>query len=85
MHALLIGADERELRDRAARLSAWTGGERSVDELRASWVAGTPDEVIARLRAYEAAGVERVMLQHLLVRDEAALELFAAEVMPAFA
>jgi alkanesulfonate monooxygenase SsuD/methylene tetrahydromethanopterin reductase-like flavin-dependent oxidoreductase (luciferase family) len=85
MHALLIGADERELRDRAARLSAWSGAERDVDELRASWIAGTPDEVIARLRAYEAAGVQRVMLQHLLARDEAALELFAAEVMPAFA
>jgi hypothetical protein len=26
-----------------------------------------------------------VMLQHLLFRDEAALELFASEVMPAFA
>jgi hypothetical protein len=26
-----------------------------------------------------------VMLQHLLHRDEAALELFASEVMPAFA
>jgi len=25
------------------------------------------------------------MLQHLLFRDEAALELFASEVMPAFA
>ena len=78
MHALLIGADERELAERAGRLG-------DLDELRSSWIAGTPDEVIARLRAYEGAGVERVMLQHLLFRDEAALELFASEVMPAFA
>ena len=85
MHGLLIGADDGEVRDRAGRLAAWAGSETGVDELRASWVAGTPDEVVARLRAYEAVGVERVMLQHLLVRDEAALELFAAEVMPAFA
>jgi F420-dependent oxidoreductase-like protein len=79
MHALLIGADEDELSDRARRL----GGD--LDDLRGSWIAGTPDEVIARLRAYAGAGVERVMLQHLLFRDEAALELFASEVMPAFA
>ena len=85
MHALLIGADEDDLRARAARMSAWSGNERSVDGYRAEWLAGTPDEIVARLRAYEAAGVERVMLQHLLVRDEAALELLAAEVMPAFA
>jgi alkanesulfonate monooxygenase SsuD/methylene tetrahydromethanopterin reductase-like flavin-dependent oxidoreductase (luciferase family) len=78
MHGLLIGADESELAERARQLG-------DLDELRASWIAGTPEEVIARLRAYERAGVERVMLQHLLFRDEAALELFAREVMPAFA
>jgi F420-dependent oxidoreductase-like protein len=78
MHALLIGADESELAERARQLG-------DLDELRSSWIAGTPDEVIARLRAYERVGVERVMLQHLLFRDEAALELFAREVMPAFA
>jgi F420-dependent oxidoreductase-like protein len=78
MHALLIGADESELAERARQLG-------DPDELRRSWLAGTPEEVVARLRAYEAVGVERVMLQHLLHRDEAALELFASEVMPAFA
>ena len=56
-----------------------------VDELRRTWIAGTPDEVVARLREYEEAGVERVMLQHLLHRDVEALELIAAEVVPAFA
>jgi F420-dependent oxidoreductase-like protein len=85
MHALLIGADESDLRARAERLSEWTGEAVALDELRRDWVAGTPDEVIARLREYEALGVDRVMLQHLLHRDEAALELFASEVMPAFA
>ena len=85
MHALLIGADEAELAERARRLGEWNGRPADLDELRRSWIAGTPDAVIARLRAYAGAGVERVMLQHLLHRDEAALELFAAEVMPAFA
>ena len=41
--------------------------------------------MVARLREYEAAGIERVMLQHLLHRDIDALDLFAAEVVPAFA
>jgi alkanesulfonate monooxygenase SsuD/methylene tetrahydromethanopterin reductase-like flavin-dependent oxidoreductase (luciferase family) len=85
MHALLIGADEADLRARADRLADWNGAPVSLDELRGTWLAGTPDEVIARLREYEAIGVERVMLQHLLFRDEAALELMASEVMPAFA
>jgi alkanesulfonate monooxygenase len=79
MHGRLIGADENELAERARQLGDDLAG------LRGSWIAGTPEQVIARLRTYEGVGVERVMLQHLLFRDEAALELFAREVMPAFA
>jgi len=85
MHAFLIGADEDDLRARAGRLGEWQDGGVDIGEKRRSWLAGTPDEVIARLREYEAAGVERVMLQHLLHRDVEALELIAAEVVPAFA
>jgi alkanesulfonate monooxygenase SsuD/methylene tetrahydromethanopterin reductase-like flavin-dependent oxidoreductase (luciferase family) len=85
MHPFLIGADDDELRDRAARLEELQGGAVDVEEQRRSGIAGTPDEVIARLREYEAAGVERVMLQHLLHRDTEALELVAAEVVPALA
>jgi alkanesulfonate monooxygenase SsuD/methylene tetrahydromethanopterin reductase-like flavin-dependent oxidoreductase (luciferase family) len=32
-------------------------------------VRGTVDEVVEQLRAYEAVGVTRVMLQHLLHDD----------------
>jgi len=85
MHQVLIGRDEGELRGRAERLSEVTGGRETVDELRRSAIAGTPAEVIDRLREYEAAGVERLMLQHLVHRDVEALELIAAEVAPAFA
>jgi F420-dependent oxidoreductase-like protein len=84
MHAFLIGADEADLRARADRLAEWQGAPVARDELRRDWIAGTPDQVIARLREYEAVGVERVMVQHLLFRDEAALELIASEVVPAF-
>jgi len=85
MHAIHLGADEADFRERADRFAAWSGEPVDLDERRRSWLAGTPDEVIARLRAYEAVGVERVMLQHLLHTDHAALELFAAEIAPAFA
>jgi F420-dependent oxidoreductase-like protein len=84
MHGFLIGADEGDLRARADRLAEWTGAPVALDALRREWIAGTPGEVIARLRQYEAIGVERVMLQHHLYRDHEALELIAAEVVPAF-
>ena len=70
---------------RAERLARVTGGSDDPGELRRTAIGGTPDEVVARLREYEAAGVQRVMLQHLLHRDVEALELIAAEVVPAFA
>ena len=85
MHQFLIGRDETELRARADALAAVTGEPADVEQLRRTALAGTPGEVIARLRDYEQAGVERVMLQHLLHRDVEALELIAAEVVPAFA
>ena len=85
MHQFLIGRDAAALGDRAEALAAVTREQAGVEELRRSAIAGTPDEVVARLREYEAAGVERVMLQHLLHRDVEALELIAAEVLPAFA
>ena len=84
MHQFVIGRDEAELRGRAERLAAVTGDAADVEQLRRAALAGTPNEVVARLREYEAAGVERVMLQHLVHRDVEALELIAAEVVPAF-
>ena len=38
-------------------------------ERRARWILGTPDEARARLNEFEAAGVERLMLQTFLPRD----------------
>jgi F420-dependent oxidoreductase-like protein len=78
MHRLIVGRDEDELRSRASQLGA------DLDDARVNGLTGTPDEVIARLREYQSAGIRRVMLQHLLHRDIEALELFAAEVLPAF-
>jgi F420-dependent oxidoreductase-like protein len=81
MHGFVIGADDAEVRARADRLAEWRGAPVDLD----AWVAGTPDRIVARLGEYAEAGVERVMLQHLLVRDTDALELIARDVMPALA
>jgi F420-dependent oxidoreductase-like protein len=87
MNGVLIGADRDELEHRAGRLAAWrresTEPAALLDELARTWIVGTPDEVVARLREYDAAGVDRVMLQHHLHRDLAALELIGREVIPA--
>jgi alkanesulfonate monooxygenase SsuD/methylene tetrahydromethanopterin reductase-like flavin-dependent oxidoreductase (luciferase family) len=53
-----------------------------LDSLRAGGVAGTVDEVAARLRELEAVGVQRVMLQHLLHDDIDAVELIGRELIP---
>jgi alkanesulfonate monooxygenase SsuD/methylene tetrahydromethanopterin reductase-like flavin-dependent oxidoreductase (luciferase family) len=56
----------RDRSDAAERLSEWrslTGQDGSPG------IAGTVDEVTELLRAYEAAGVERAMLQHLVHED----------------
>ena len=54
MHGFLVGADEDDLRARGERLSARTG--MAVEELRGSWLSGTPEQLAARLREYEAGG-----------------------------
>jgi alkanesulfonate monooxygenase SsuD/methylene tetrahydromethanopterin reductase-like flavin-dependent oxidoreductase (luciferase family) len=43
---------------------------------------GTVDEVVARVREYEEAGVQRLMLRHLPVDDLEMVELIGREVVP---
>jgi len=89
MTGWVVGEDRAELLDRAERLSRWRGnaggGESFLASLPESWIAGTLDEATARLRELAAAGVERVMLQHLLHRDLDAVEQIGRRVVPALA
>jgi alkanesulfonate monooxygenase SsuD/methylene tetrahydromethanopterin reductase-like flavin-dependent oxidoreductase (luciferase family) len=93
MNGFLIGSDRDDLRARAHRLAEWRGhtdqAAADIDGYIAAvaqpWIVGTADEVAARLREYEAAGIERVMLQHHLIDDFEALELIGAEVIPQLA
>jgi F420-dependent oxidoreductase-like protein len=73
---LCCGADEAEVR-RRARVTG-----RDPAELRANEVAGTPDEVVERLRALEAAGAGTVYLQFLDLEDLDHIRLIGHSVLP---
>jgi F420-dependent oxidoreductase-like protein len=73
---LCCGRDEREAERRAGAIS------RSLADLRESGAAGTPDEVIARIKTFDTAGASRIYLQVLDIDDLDHLELVAAAVAP---
>jgi alkanesulfonate monooxygenase SsuD/methylene tetrahydromethanopterin reductase-like flavin-dependent oxidoreductase (luciferase family) len=79
MTGWLVGADRAELVDRASRLSQWKGeggdGEAFIAGLRESTILGTVEEAVEQLRELEAAGLTRIMGQHLLHRDLDAVAL----------
>jgi alkanesulfonate monooxygenase SsuD/methylene tetrahydromethanopterin reductase-like flavin-dependent oxidoreductase (luciferase family) len=85
MTTSLIGADQAEVERRARELSEWQGRPVDLAAVADTWIAGTLEEVTARLRVYEEAGVERIYLQHLLHRDLDAVELIGRELVPAVA
>ena len=73
-----------ERRERIAAACREIGREPIPFSLMSSFWAGLePDALIERLREYEAAGVERVMLQHLRHEDLDVVELIGREVIPA--
>jgi F420-dependent oxidoreductase-like protein len=70
------GTDEAEVTRRAASIG------RKPEELRANGAAGTPDEVVARLRAFAAIGAGTVYLQVLDLDDLDHIRLLSDEVVP---
>ncbi|MGE0544708.1 MAG: LLM class F420-dependent oxidoreductase [Dehalococcoidia bacterium] len=92
MTAFLLGENEAALRKHCEavqevipRLAQMTTSEIPAAAGEWGWLAGTPDDLIASLRALSAAGVERVMLQHHDQDNNDLLKLIATEVMPAVA
>jgi F420-dependent oxidoreductase-like protein len=90
MQTLLVGADDADFRERARRLAARDpdfseGGDLDayVAELDGSGaILGSPERAATRLSEFAEAGVERIMLQHLLHDDLEMLEIVAREVLP---
>jgi alkanesulfonate monooxygenase len=73
---LCCGRDEAEIARRAKSIG------REVAELRQNGLAGTPDEVTAKIRTFADAGAARMYLQVLDVDDLDHLALVADEVLP---
>lgn len=85
MTGCIVGRDRGEVEERAGRVAALSG-VKTQDLLEGeALVAGTVEEVVARLREYEGAGVERAYLQHLDHADVELVRLVGAEVVPAVA
>jgi alkanesulfonate monooxygenase SsuD/methylene tetrahydromethanopterin reductase-like flavin-dependent oxidoreductase (luciferase family) len=84
MGGILIATDERELRAKAAWMQAFLA---ALAEVRASdaadalrrrhWLVGAVEEVAAQVDAWQAAGVQRVMLQWYNLDDLEGLSLLA--------
>jgi alkanesulfonate monooxygenase SsuD/methylene tetrahydromethanopterin reductase-like flavin-dependent oxidoreductase (luciferase family) len=74
----IVGRDRAEVDERLRELG------RPPWKPEASLI-GTVDEVAERLRDYEAAGITRVMCQHLLHRDVDMVEILGRELAPAVA
>jgi alkanesulfonate monooxygenase SsuD/methylene tetrahydromethanopterin reductase-like flavin-dependent oxidoreductase (luciferase family) len=89
MTGCIIGSTREDALERARSLYDRRPREVGFDD----WVAGvrehsllgSVDEVAARLREYEQAGCERVMLQHLLHADLEPVRLIGRELAPAIA
>ena len=91
MTTYLIGRDQAELRERAARLGQVLTSlqgqthEQILQTMRSRAFVGTPGEIVEQMREHGRVGVALIMLQHFLLDDSDALHLLAREVLPAVA
>jgi alkanesulfonate monooxygenase SsuD/methylene tetrahydromethanopterin reductase-like flavin-dependent oxidoreductase (luciferase family) len=79
MTGFVVGADEAELRDRAARLGERIGStaDALLSDPPEAWIVGTTERAAEQLAALRDAGVHRVMCQNLLHDDLDVLSVIA--------
>jgi F420-dependent oxidoreductase-like protein len=81
MATVLVGADAADLARRARRMA-----DAGIDDGdHSTWIHGTTAQATEQLAELADAGVQRMMLQHLLHDDLEAVELYGAELAPAVA
>jgi F420-dependent oxidoreductase-like protein len=89
MIGFIVGVTRGDALDRArtlyARAEREVGFETWLERYSARAIVGSLDEARARLREYEQAGCDRVMLQHLLHTDLEPVRLIGRELAPALA
>jgi alkanesulfonate monooxygenase SsuD/methylene tetrahydromethanopterin reductase-like flavin-dependent oxidoreductase (luciferase family) len=85
----LVGSDDVDLRARFEGLRRWSPGDVLTEDLEAyarGRLVGTPDECTARIKEFEALGVEHFILNlgsvPFSVYDDEQLELVARELLP---
>ena len=74
MTGVLVAETEADVQARVADLLAALGqtadgAEAWLAERRGRWIMGTPDQALERVRALEANGTQRIMLQDFVPRD----------------
>jgi len=87
MVGIVMGRDDAEFRARVERMRGVFGfSAAEMDDFlarrQATYLAGTPDRVRERLREYEQAGLQRVMLQDWLPTDLDHVALMAEALLP---
>jgi F420-dependent oxidoreductase-like protein len=85
MTGVLVAESRDALRDRGQGLAKRAGTDPDPDALREAepaWIVGTLDEAAAQLEALRDAGVQRVMLQHLVHDELDTVRLIGRELAP---
>jgi len=85
MTGCIVGRDAGEVAERLARADA-VGADTPLHDsvvFGLGRVVGTVEQAIERLEAYEAVGIERVYLQHLVHDDLEMVRLVGSEIVPA--
>ena len=87
MAPLVVGRDDRELRESARRIGSRFGRDPQevLDRYAENGPVGTVEQVVERLRQIAELGYDRVMLQHLAHRDLDTVALIGHELAPAVA
>jgi F420-dependent oxidoreductase-like protein len=85
MTACFVGTDRGEVLERLRMFLADRDGdpEALLEERRNRWLAGTVEEVAARIEELRAVGVTRVFLQHLNHGDDDMVRLVGDRLLPA--
>ncbi len=87
MTAVIVGADEKDLRARATRVAAKQGLE--LEELLSfppqAWIVGTVEQAAEQLEELKSLGVSRVLCQHLDHEDLDYVELLGRQLAPLLA
>jgi F420-dependent oxidoreductase-like protein len=77
MAAIVLGADDADLKERAERVAAATGQDAGalLSDPPDGWIVGTLDQAAEQLAPFREAGVSRVMCNQLVEPDTHQVEL----------